>query len=260
MECWHVTCSTDSRSRLYADEETLRRATRSVARVVGRHALLFCIVDDHLHLVLAGARAATGQRAGGLARALRPIQPAARFDPARVRPVEGRRHLLSLVTYLLSQPRRHGLAADPALWTGSCFQDLVGARRLSGYDGHLLRMALPRWRPASVVSAVGMDSLPPPLPEPRLPALGLEQIARAASAAFAAPSSLRGRTPAAVRAKRALVALTRGAAFPPAAIAHRLGCSLRQVQRLAAVSAPREDLVVVCRQLALRETRSCRAR
>lgn len=108
--------------------------------------MLFCIVDDHLHVVLL----CEAQQAGVLSRelllALRPLT-GPNLAPAFVRPVEGRGHLEWLVRYVLEQPTKHGLPGHPALWPGSCFPDLVGARRLPGLSLRLrLSEALPRFR------------------------------------------------------------------------------------------------------------------
>jgi hypothetical protein len=46
------------------------------------------------------------------------------------------------VTYLLKQPVKHGLDVHPALWTGSCFLDLIGARLIPGFSTAPLRAAL----------------------------------------------------------------------------------------------------------------------
>jgi len=214
---------------------------------------MFCVAGDHVHLVLAGSRREAGHCVSGLVRALVHVPPGAAFEPSRVRPVADERHLVTLVDYVLAQPFRHRLSATPAAWTGSCFQDLVGARRLPGYDGGLLRQALPLWRSEESLEAVCLPALPTPLSEERLAGTGLARILTAAGAAFAAPPGLRGQSTPSVRAKRVAATLALAAGYPAAAVASRLGCSRPQVRRLVRRRAPGEDLVVVRRQLDLQE-------
>jgi len=223
MATWHVTCAADGRMRLFPDETSLRAAVRTIARVVGRRSLLFCVADEHVHLVLDGERRATGHRAGGVVRALNSLRPGARLEGARVRPVADRGHLTSLIRYLCAQPAHHGLPGHPALWTGSCFPDLVGARALDGYDGGLLRRALPRWRSSDTARCLGLRSSPAPASDDELATAGLDRVLAAAAAAFAAPPSLLGRTSAPLRARRAGAALARRVGIRAPAVAGRLG-------------------------------------
>ena len=64
-----------------------------------------------------------------LALGLQPLA-AAPMAPAHVSPVNDRGHLASLVRYVLDQTTHHELqnVAHPALWRGSSFADIVGAR------------------------------------------------------------------------------------------------------------------------------------
>jgi hypothetical protein len=88
---------------------------------------------------------------------LRPLA-AAPVEPARVREVDTRAHLEWLVRYVLTQGPHHGVAGHPALASGSCFQDLVAARRV---DGLRLRIAeaLPRLRRRTLYEAVGLPAV-----------------------------------------------------------------------------------------------------
>jgi len=52
MKYWHLTFSSDGRHPLFPSECLRRAALWAIARVKKCEILLFCIVDDHLHLVI----------------------------------------------------------------------------------------------------------------------------------------------------------------------------------------------------------------
>ncbi len=118
-------------------------AARVVARVGGDRLLLFSIVDDHAHFVVCGTRQEAGLAASALSRALGAAGAPAR-QAAFVGEVEGRSHLESLVRYTSRQVAKHGLGASPATWPGSSAPDLLGVRRLAGFDPGRIAAALPR--------------------------------------------------------------------------------------------------------------------
>jgi len=215
VHTWHLTFSTDGRNPLFPDEYTRRRALRVLARVAGSRSALFAIVDEHLHLVLFCDR----QRAGRLARAtliaVRPLA-AAVVEPAHRRAVQSRSHMSWLLDYLLTQPRRHGLPVHPAIWTGSPFPDLIGARQLPGLELKL-RKALPRFRIRDLYRAVGLSPGGPllPLPLETVRAQGIARLVAATTSALAVGPSLRGNRAELVHARRVA-----------AQLAHQCGISL----------------------------------
>jgi len=228
VQLYHLTLSTRRREPIARDLESRRAVLRALARVAGRQAVLFCLVDDHLHLVVEGDRRVAGARASGLTRALGTMVTA-RTDGFHIRPVEGRSHLEWLVGYVLTQTTRHGLAEHPALYEGSCFQDLVGARLLKGFQGSMLWRWLPRWTPARLCRIVDVASTRP-VTDRELTRVSLDQILTAARAALC--TELSGRRPPAVRARRAAVGLATLAGFRSADAARALGCTPRAVQSL----------------------------
>ena len=153
MHIWHLTYASDGRNPLFPDEVACRKAVRVLGRVAGTSTVLFSIVDDHLHLVLWCDRQRRGRLARALVQALRQVAPVP-VEPARVRAVENRSHMKWLVDYLLSQTIHHGIPSHPALWSGSCFPDLIGARLVPGLKLQL-RKALPRFRMRDIYRAVG---------------------------------------------------------------------------------------------------------
>ncbi len=113
------------------------------------------------------------------------------LDRARIRRVTDRRHLETLVPYVLCQTHKHGIDCHPARWPSSCFQDLIGARILPGFDPDTLFRLLPRWNRATIWDAVGLVPPPPPIE-----AMSLEELCQAARSAInpgAADNSRSGR-------------------------------------------------------------------
>ncbi len=90
-----------------------------------------------------------GRTRTSLVQVLRPLV-AGKLAPPHARPVESRRHLSRLVPYVVGQTEHHRLPAQPALWSGSCFQDLVEAWCIGGARLRLWDL-LPRERPEALL-------------------------------------------------------------------------------------------------------------
>jgi len=130
MELWHTNFASTGRMPLLSNAEAHRPlAIWRLARLQIAGLVLFCIVDDHLHLVLRGSRSFAGQVVSRIKRSWKGLFAGETSD-AFHRLVEGRRHLLTLIPYFFDQPRIHGLSTPAHQWDGSCFFDLVGARHL----------------------------------------------------------------------------------------------------------------------------------
>ena len=143
MDYWHLTVAAEERHVLFDGSEQLSDAAARLAAMFPAHTLFFCAVDDHLHLVLRGTRREAGQAARCVRRWLRATGRT--VAPCRVRPISSRSHLERSLPYVLRQSDHHGLqgAPHPALWPGSTFLDLVGARLLKGFQPQNLARALP---------------------------------------------------------------------------------------------------------------------
>ena len=87
MQLWHLTYSSRTRHALFPSEQLRRAALRRLLQVVAAEVVLFCLVDDHLHLVLCcdEARAALLGRSVRLRRWMQPPVPASslRASPRR---------------------------------------------------------------------------------------------------------------------------------------------------------------------------------
>ncbi len=251
---WHLTWASDGRATLFPEEATRLAAVRALARVAGDWAMLFAIVDDHVHLALACDRKEAGRVARNGLVALRKLA-AAPLEPAHIRAVENRAHARWLVTYLLEQPKKHGLPAHPALWSGSCFPDLAGARTVPGFSlGTRLAEALPRFRLREAYAAVG---LPPteltPVDGDRIRRLGADRLCRAAAAVLAETFPLLGKRAPATLARAAACHLGRGAGIPTSELTHVLAITPQAALRLAGREIDPDLLTAITLRLALED-------
>lgn len=192
---FHLTYATWGRTPLFPDP----RARRAFVRALVAHfptLVLFSLVDDHLHVVIAGDVVGP---AGLLLRMLR-HHSQQRIEPARVTPVDGRAHLERLVGYLARQGEKHGVAGASWLDEGGCAVDLLGARVI-GFDDGRLWQHLPRRDEGWLRGQLGL----PPLVaiDPR--AVAPARVWEAALAAHLAEPE--GRARATVRARVATVRL-----------------------------------------------------
>lgn len=231
MHIWHLTHATDGRNPLFPDETACRKAVRVLGRVAGTSTVLFNIVDEHIHLVLWCDRRRCGRLAQALVRAMRPVASAF-VEPARVRAVENRPHMKWLVDYLLSQTIHHGIPVHPALWSGSCFPDLIGARIVPGLELQL-RKALPRFRMRDVYKAVGLTEGPlAPLPLEAVRSEGIARLVVATGAALSVGPTLSGNTAPVVHGRRVAVQLAHQAGMAVVDVAWALDLTPRSARRL----------------------------
>lgn len=187
----HLSLAVRGRRALARDEAQRRALMRSIVATGRARLLLPSLVDDHLHGL------ARTDQPGYLARDLRKVirtqRPDLEFKQPHLEPVGTRAYLRWLVTYLLSQPIKHGLIGHPALWTGSCFQDLVGARILDGFDPGGLWDELPRFRLREAYEIVGLTSVElAPANDEELGRAGASRLVDLAAGVFAVGPEMRG--------------------------------------------------------------------
>ncbi len=241
MQLWHLTLAARTRHALFPEESLRLRALRKLITICSTTLVIFGIVDDHLHwVVLCDER-----RWGYIARSIRyAVQALSGVEtkPVHVEPIHGRNHLENIRRYILRQPIKHGLPEHPALWTGSCFQDLVGARRIPG-----LQLRLPDVLPRCTTWHLCRDiDLPPTRFEPAsnesVRTGGAKALANAAAAACGAAVELTGRTPPTVAARRTTCTIGREVGFSTSELAWALGILPGSVRRLAGVPPAAEAL------------------
>jgi hypothetical protein len=251
MPYTHLTIASEGRHPLCPEEGDKRALLRTIGRVAAGHVVLFALVDDHLHVVLAGTEMELLQLRRGLTLAVRAAvdTPVA---PTFARTVKTRLHLENLVGYLLRQTSHHGLAGHPALTTGSCFPDLVGARAVSGLDLRLC-VVLPRFRPEDAFTHVGLVAPLVPASDEVIRRAGVARVVAATTAAAASGPVLKGHSASEFVARRAAARLLSGAGFGADLLATELGIDPRSVRRLAVAPAPDTLIAAVRLRVALED-------
>jgi len=252
MANYHVTIAVRGRQALARSEAERRDIVRNVARV-GREGLLaFGLVDDHFHAAVRGE--AAGWCAEGLRRALAAHRRDLELKRPHIEPVGSRAYLGWLVRYVILQPRKHGLGASAALWTGSCFQDLVGARMLSGFCLAPLRNELPRLRLQHLFEELGLGSAPlVPAGDRELGRVGPARLAELSAGAYAVGPALNGRAAPVVAARALAVHAARVAGLPISSLTRFLGVGPRAIRELARRAVPPRAVSTLRRRLALEE-------
>jgi hypothetical protein len=249
MHLWHIVFTARGRRAFYRSEAELLAGLAALVRCAGGRLLLFCIVDEHVHVVVETSR--PGDLESALHRALAATTPVP-IESAHRTPVESRGHLQRLLGYLLGQPEKHGLPTPAALWCGSCFQDLIGARCLPGLRLQL-PAHLPRFRPEDALAAVQLPRQALQLPgAAQLRRLGAARIVAAAATASGVTLPL-GRSFAGSAARRAAAVVARYAGILPGELAFALGIQPRSARRLMAGRADPELTRAVGLRLALEE-------
>jgi hypothetical protein len=246
--------SSKTRQPLFPDEAHRRTAIQSLAGVMLGRLVCFGFVDDHGHIVAFDTGQHIGRLGGSLQLALEAVaaQP---LEEVWHDPVKDRAHLKSLLRYQLNQTFRHGVPCSPALWTGSSFLDVIGARLVEGLELRLFE-ALPRLVVEDVLSMVGLTAgAIRAAPDGTVRALGVERLKRAAAAAFAVDPELEGNDQPTVNARRVVARLARSARIAVSDVMWVLDCSRSGASRMA-----RHDLAdnrwveAVRRRLTLEET------
>lgn len=256
MPIHHITLAVRGRRALARGEGERRALVRRLVGLGQERLLLFCLVDDHLHCVVRGERARYLARDMG--RALVAVRDELELKPASVEPVGSRAHLSSLVRYLLRQPSKHQLPVHPALWSGSCFQDLVGARALPGFSPGVLASELPRLQSRELFEAVGLEPWPlSPAGDEALRRAGPARLVALAAGVHGAEPELRGRASQVVAARTLAAGVARRLEIPSWEIARYAGATPQTVRRLARRSLEAGALGALRRRLAL-ELRSKR--
>lgn len=254
MTLWHISIESADRLPIFPDENLLLRALHTLARIAGKVMLLFSIVDDHLHLVSTGDREFTRRLRQSILQALTPIADVT-LGRSWVGRVKGRKHLLRLIRYHVVQVVKHNIQrAHPALWSGSCFQDLAGARKLPGLELQTGEN-LPREQIKAVAcQEVGLPGFSaPPIDVTMLRTLGIARIKAAAASALAADPDFTGRSKAVVLARQVTSRLGILAGISKREIGWALNLSRQGLSRLLQTKTPDALLNAARSRLAIEE-------
>lgn len=247
---WHLTFSSVTRHSIFASESLRRASLRKIAVVASAALQLYSLVDDHLHLALKCSR----QRAGRIQQAMTlALQPLAAADiSSDLRPVTGRSHLLWLVRYFLLQVEKHGLDEQPALWMGSCFQDMIGARCMIPIWPRL-RDVLPRFHLEQAIDIVGLPRRPTPASDSLIFHLGAVRLVEAVCVSQLTGPRQSDRSEPAIRARCIACRLARAAGLPLSEVSRCLGISERTARRCANSPVNPTAVLAVRIRLALEE-------
>lgn len=250
MQCWHLTFATDERLPIVETETQRRRAVWVLGQVTRTALILFCFVDDHVHIAILCPEERLGWARRAITLGLRSVL-AADVAPTGTKEIEHRGHLESLVTYFVQQTKHHRLPVHAARWSGSCFQDLVRARCVPTITLRLFDL-LPRTRPSDVFGRVGL-----PIVEPAsdvvVRAAGAARVARASSAALGVGPDLVGRSVAVARARRAGAQVAAAAGIGAGDVEWALGISQRSRRRFVAETADLEAQRAIRLQIAIED-------
>jgi hypothetical protein len=221
---WQLRLSSRKRLPLFPTEASQRAAVRALAAATQGHLVLFSLLYEHGHIVVFCSEG----RVGLLGRSIRWMLGRCAsqvIEPLWRELIEGRNHLRSFLRYVLTQIDHHRVPAHPALWTGSCLLDLVGARWLPRLRLRLAE-ALPDLHLDQVLSPLGLPRLRPAGDE-LVRSLGTTRLREAACAALAVDSQLPGRSADVVTVRRLIVQ-----------VARKLGVPWPEVSRVLPVSEP----------------------
>ena len=230
---------------------TTPAALRILARVLlsqgeRRGLLAFGAADNHVHAMLAAGRDAAGSFALYVETALRwKLGLGARFERARVRPLQDQRHAYNAFRYVHRQDARHDLYLDQAC-EGTSLPDLLGLRMLDTSLIARVRTLLPRVRREDLVGHFPSGALD------EKASIDVEVLADSAAAALAIPD-LRGRSIDVSRARRAAVHAA-GPTVSTAQLSACLGIGLRGVQALRQEAREPALIAAVAKQALLRAT------
>lgn len=227
--------------------------------------ILFNLTDQQWQVVVQAEK----RRVGWLRRSIRSVLRSATnrvLEPPWMQRVKSRSHMLWLLRTVLAespvntQPRagpsqlQQIPTTHPALWCGSCFQDLAGARVVKGLGLQLWKV-LPRLRLREVYEIVG---LPPkkiqPATSEAIHAAGAKRLATAVAAALAADPALKGNKREEVTARRVVAHIANTAGISPAEVTWALGLHPRSVYAIVKQDVDRAAVRAACIRIALENT------
>jgi hypothetical protein len=148
------------------------------------------------------------------------------------RKVRDRGHLTRLVWYHMNQPNKHDVKCHSALWSGSCFQDWVGARYVPGLGTHFADV-LTELDEHTILGYVNLTArMVTPLRNDAVRMAGARRLVDAAASAVAANPGLDGIGEDVLNARRTAVLLAREVGISTDELKWALRVSSRTIKRV----------------------------
>ena len=187
---YHVTVLSEGAQTVFVEPADRLRAVRRLAEFLDRRCLWMCLADTHFHTVVEALPEKIGFLRRDLRAVLRTLAGAA-FQAAHAKPITEQRHLEACWRYVVSNRERHGVAGGIAD-DGSGLADVLGARRLAGFDITRWAAHLPRRTVGDLARDLGLlAGIVQPATSEEIRALGAIHLARVAAGAVGWPD-LRG--------------------------------------------------------------------
>ena len=253
MRLHQLRFSSKTRFPLFPDEAHRRAAVQRLAAAAQGKLVSFGFVDEHGHSVVVEDDGHIGRLGRSVGAALGAVA-AEPLEPVWHEPVENRAHLKAAVRYQLNRPVKHGVPTHPALWSGSCFPDLLGARVIDGLKLRLFEV-LPRLVPEDLLPMVGLRAgAVRAASDATIRGLGALRVKHAAASAFAAQPGLEGTSGIVVRARRVVAELSRDAGIGTGEVIWALGVTRSGLSRLGQHNVEDAWVLAVRLRLTLEET------
>jgi len=223
---------------MFPTERHQRAAVRALAKVAANCLALFGLVIEHGHIALIAPTLKIKRLKSAIADALGKVASEPVTIPWCER-IQEPKHLRSLVRYHVRQSSHHDVpGVHPALWSGSCFQELLRARDLPGLRLRIGEL-LPDLRLGDLLEMVGLPRRPiDPADDWLVRAAGAMRLTSAAAAALAVGPGLKGRSAAVVAARRVVVQVGAAVGIAKDEIIWALQTTMRSYYRL--LDSPQE--------------------
>jgi hypothetical protein len=225
----HITAVAEGARPVFRDRRVVLATARRLSLYFGARTLWFCVVDSHVHDIVEGTEAESGRIRRDVAAMLAAVTGKP-FDLVRAKPIVEQSHLLNCWPYVVDNAQRHGVRQP--VQEGSGLADVLGARRLPGFDRGCWQRHLPRVTVADLLAKLELPAgVAYPARAEDLRGRGAVLIAMAAAAVAGVPD-LSGRSAQVVAARAAAVEVCGLAGVGTPETAHALGVSRQAVWRL----------------------------
>lgn len=247
-----LTAERERRFPLFTEEKHYLDALHRIGKMCQGNLVLFALIAEHLHLITRLARAAAGRLAQRVLLTLRPIVQTP-LATSYIKEVDGPGHMYRSVRYELEQPKKHGMPGPVALWPGSCFPELTGARVIPGLELRI-KEALPTFQVRRALRIVGIpgDEIRP-AGRQQLRAAGAARLVAATASAFGIEPNLKGHRSCEIAARRALAHIAAKIEIPAPEVKFVTGLDEHTLWRLRQRAVSSVHIDAIRRRVALED-------